>query len=98
MHKLNKHEIDSIKNKQMFLIDVRTAEEVAEQGSPIAIHWDVQRMIAGDFPVVPKDKPVFVFCRSGSRSSIAQSLMLSQGFTKVQNLGGIDDIPRELRG
>ena len=95
-HKLTAKEIHEIKSGRAFLVDVRSEEELAEQSCPIAIHWDVRQMSQGRFPKIPREKPVFVFCRAGNRSSIAQSMLLAHGFTDVRNLGGIHNLPDEL--
>lgn len=95
-HDLNSEEIAAIKAGRAYLIDVRSDSEVAERSSPFALHWDVQQMVEGRFPNIPKDLPVFVFCRSGNRSSTAQRLLGAQGFTDSHDVGGLDKIPNEL--
>ncbi|MEZ5030799.1 MAG: rhodanese-like domain-containing protein [Saprospiraceae bacterium] len=37
---------------------------------------------------LPKDKPVFVYCRSGNRSGQAMDQMKKMGFREVYNLQG----------
>lgn len=96
LHQLTRAEIDSIKNQRAYLIDVRSDEEVAEQNISSAMHWDVRQMSEGRFPNIPKDAPVFVFCRSGNRSSEAQRLLGGAGFTDAHDMGGIDSLPSEL--
>lgn len=95
-HKLTREEIEEIKAGRSYLIDVRSSEEVAERSCQYAMHWDVQQMVQGRFPDIPKDRPVFVFCRSGNRSSVAQRLLGGAGFTNAHNMGSIDSIPKEL--
>jgi rhodanese-related sulfurtransferase len=36
-----------------------------------------------------KDKPVVLYCASGTRSSMARSVLKGQGFTQVFNLGAM---------
>lgn len=36
----------------------------------------------------PKDQEVVLYCRTGNRSSMAKSVLESQGFTKARNLTG----------
>jgi rhodanese-related sulfurtransferase len=71
------------------LIDVRTAEEVAEGTIAGAINFDFR---ADGFEkkviVLDKTKPVYVFCRSGGRSADAASIMKELGFTEIYDLGG----------
>lgn len=95
-HKLSRDEIERIKRGRATLIDVRSSSELAEKACNTALHWDVDQMVAGRFPVINKKQPVFVFCRSGSRSALAQELMTKEGFSDVHNVGGIDDVPDEL--
>lgn len=41
---------------------------------------------------LPKEKPYYLYCRSGGRSASACGFMASQGFTELYNLdGGILD-------
>lgn len=37
---------------------------------------------------LPKDKPVYIYCASGNRSSHAADKMYKMGFTKIYNLSG----------
>jgi glyoxylase-like metal-dependent hydrolase (beta-lactamase superfamily II)/3-mercaptopyruvate sulfurtransferase SseA len=39
-------------------------------------------------PEVPRDRPVYVICNSGHRSSLACSILLQQGFKNVSNVVG----------
>ncbi len=95
-HKLTRQEIEAIKNGRAYLLDVRSEAELAERSCRFAKHWDVQEMIEGRMPDLPKDRPVFLFCRSGNRSAVAQRSMDAAGFTDTHNLGGIASIPDEL--
>lgn len=38
-----------------------------------------------------KDTPIFLHCRSGGRSGIAKSTLEELGYTKVENVGGLED-------
>ncbi len=96
-HTLTQEEILSMLQGRAHLVDVRSSQEVAEQPIKTAMHWDVQQMVEGRFPDIPKDTPVYVYCRSGTRSSLAQRLLGSAGFTDAHDLGGIDSVPPELR-
>lgn len=95
-HKLTREEIEAIISGRSYLIDVRSAAELAEQKCRYALHWDVDQMVQGRFPDIPKDRPVFVFCRSGNRSSAAQRLLGAAGFTDAHDIGGIASVPTEL--
>lgn len=96
LHQLTPTEVEAIKHQQAYLIDVRSGEEVAERRIASALHWDVRQMVEGRFPNIPKNAPVFVFCRSGNRSSTAQRLLGGAGFTDAHDVGSIDSLPIEL--
>lgn len=72
------------------LIDVRTPAEYADGHIPTAENIDyreiAQAMADGD-----RDQPVVVYCRSGSRASVAESALRSIGYTRVVNFGGLRD-------
>ena len=73
-------------------IDVRSAEEYNTE------HVDA----AGNIPYTEissrigevtgdKDALIYVYCRSGRRSGIAQNTLAEAGYTNVVNLGGLED-------
>ena len=73
------------------IIDVRTAQEFSSGHIIDATNIDYY---ANDFidklNIVRKDVAIYVYCRSGGRSSSAANKMEKLGFTKVYNLlGGI---------
>ena len=37
------------------------------------------------------DTPLYLYCRTGARSSTAASLLINMGYTSVHNIGGIVD-------
>lgn len=76
------------------LVDVRTAEEFRGGHIPHAINISVQDLNAR-LNKIPKDRPVIVYCRSGSRSSHAAHLLLSAGYSEVYDLGGLSDWTRQ---
>lgn len=78
------------------ILDVRTQEEY-DQG-----HIDgAIRLEANDFEeeagtLLPdKDAEILIYCRSGNRSRTASEILLSMGYTKVYDFGGIIDWPYE---
>lgn len=81
---------ESIKDADIQLVDVRTAEEYAEQHIPGAVNIDVY---ADDFVDqclnrLDKERPVAVYCRTGKRSASAAEQLRKAGFKKVLNLEG----------
>lgn len=72
------------------LIDVRTPEEVATGKLPGAGNIDVKSNDFSDIAVNSLDlnKPVFVYCKRGSRSSAAADQLELMGFTEIYNMDG----------
>lgn len=82
---------NDLKTKPGQLIDVRSSEEYAEGHLRGAINIDVQEP---DFQAeassqLEKDKPVYVYCRSGRRSLLAGEMLAKDGYTVVDLDGGI---------
>ena len=80
--------LNSLANVQ--LIDIRTIEELAENGSiDGALNIDFYK---DNFEVeinkLNKDLPVMLYCRSGGRSGEATQKLVAWGFTQVYDLSG----------
>lgn len=79
------------------VIDVRSAEEFAEDHLPNATNIpveeigqrtaDVEKLVGGD-----KAKTIVLYCGTGNRSGKAQQQLEAAGFTQIINGGGIDDL------
>lgn len=76
------------------LVDVRTAEEYRDGYIPGAINISVQEL-GSKLNKIPKDKPVIVYCRSGSRSSHAAQSLIAAGYSEVYDLGGLFEWSRQ---
>ncbi len=71
------------------LVDVRTAEEYASGAIFKAQNMDVlQPDFERKIQKLDKSKPVYIYCRSGSRSQTAGKRMVALGFTQVVDLKG----------
>ncbi len=73
-------------------IDVRSADEYnTEHVSPAVNipHTEIGGRI--DEVTTDKDALIYVYCRSGRRSGIAQTTLSEAGYTNVVNLGGLQD-------
>lgn len=82
-------EIKAIDQKEIILIDVRTPEEFNAGHLPGAKLINVKDDdFAKKIDSLDRDKAYYVYCRSGSRSSRAQEIMLKKGFEKVCNAEG----------
>ena len=71
------------------LLDVRTAEEFSSAHIPGALNVPLNELGRRVKSLGPKDKPIVVYCASGSRSAVARSMLKGQGFTQVFNLGAM---------
>ncbi len=74
------------------LIDVRTPSEYAAGHIKGAINLSLQDMQAGSLPKVAKTQTVYVYCRSGSRSGTATSLLKNAGYQNVGDLGAMSRV------
>ena len=80
----------------LILLDVRTSEEYSSGYIPNSINIDV---LSSDFKskieLLDKNKEYLIYCRSGNRSTIASSIMATNGFTKIYNLNNVNYIDFE---
>ena len=76
-------------SREPILIDVRTPGEYGQGHLANAALIDIR---ADDFKSrvakLDKSKPVFVYCKAGSRSSSAVSIMKDLGFKEIYELNG----------
>lgn len=73
-------------------IDVRSADEYNTEHVSQAVnipHTEIDSRI--DEVTTDKDALIYVYCRSGRRSGIAQTTLSEAGYTNVVNLGGLQD-------
>lgn len=75
--------------KAGILLDVRTPGEVARGHLADATVIDINDpRFSRKLDLMQKDKPVYVYCASGSRSAAAGEMMIEKGFSEVYNLSG----------
>ena len=80
-----------LKNKE-FLLDVREEYEYQDGHIKGAINLPLREILEKK-DTLPKDKDIYVYCRSGHRSADAVNFLKSLGFEKVHNIeGGFIDI------
>jgi rhodanese-related sulfurtransferase len=76
-------------SKEPILIDVRTQGEYAQGHLANALLIDIY---SSDFKSrlakLDKSKPVFVYCKAGSRSSSAADVLSDMGFKEIYDLNG----------
>jgi rhodanese-related sulfurtransferase len=69
---------------EIFLVDVREDDEVAETGMiPGAVHIPL-RTVAQNLDQIPTDQPVVVYCKVGFRSALAAGALHHMGYTNVR--------------
>ncbi|WP_333695836.1 rhodanese-like domain-containing protein [Flavobacterium sp.] len=79
----------AIQNQKVQLVDVRTAEEYADGAIVNAQNIDVlESSFETKIQKLDKTQPVYIYCRSGSRSQTAAQKMIDLGFTQVIDLKG----------
>ncbi|MDI9578313.1 MAG: rhodanese-like domain-containing protein, partial [Thermoproteota archaeon] len=72
------------------ILDVRRESELNEGYIKDSIHIYLGK-VEKEANKLPRDKPVFVICKTGNRSSFGASILLREGFSQVYNiLGGTD--------
>lgn len=88
--KMNPEQIKKqVENGEVFLLDVREQHEWDLghiSGAKLISLGDINTETTKD---LPKDIPVYVYCRSGSRAGQAVSELKQLGFDNTVNIGGI---------
>lgn len=76
-------------------IDVREKCEWDEGHLPEAIHCPLSELKKGNFPKdLPKDTPLYLYCKAGGRAQIAKTLLLPT-YPLVQSLSeGYDELKK----
>lgn len=79
----------AVKSNQKVLIDVRTREEYDDGHIPHAGNID---FYGDDFKskmdYIDRNKPLYIYCKSGHRSSMASQMLKGMGFKNVVELKG----------
>jgi len=82
----------------MQILDVRTAEEFAENSLQVAVNIDVTgAKFKEELRKLDKSKTYKLYCRSGKRSALAEKLMRAEGFQNVENLGSLGEAAAKLQ-
>lgn len=81
---------DAVKaGKEVQLVDVRTQGEFSTGHLANALNFDIQGAeFEKQVSTLSKDKPVYVYCRSGGRSARAAEQLEKMGFKQVFNMDG----------
>ena len=78
-----------LKEENAVLLDVRTNEEYAAGHIEGSINLPVGEIDRAGAVITDKDVPIYVYCRSGKRSERAAAYLKGNGYTKVNDIGGI---------
>ena len=81
--------------EDVFLIDVRTAQEFSEGHLVGAInieHTEIAARIGG--VTLDKDARIELYCRRGVRAETAQRALNDAGYKNVANLGGLEALKK----
>ena len=79
----------AISNKKVQLIDVRTLDEFNSRQIKKAKNIDVfSSKFNSEVHKFDKEKPIFLYCRSGNRSKRASKKLVALGFKKIYDLKG----------
>jgi rhodanese-related sulfurtransferase len=78
-----------LESKNGLLVDVRTEAEVAEGIIATAKHVDFYgQNFLSEMEALGKNKPLYLYCRSGGRSAKALEMLKAEGFSRVHHLEG----------
>ncbi|MBL7739650.1 MAG: rhodanese-like domain-containing protein [Chitinophagaceae bacterium] len=81
-----------VKNPSTVLVDVRNQWEYEMEHIPGAMNIPLDQVPAKIEEFRSLQKPLVIYCRSGSRSGMAVSILKQKGITDVYNGGGLGDI------
>lgn len=87
---IEQDEFAKLNTEQIQLLDVRTPEEV-DQGiikGAIAVNFYDENFAKKAASKFDKEKPLYIYCAAGGRSSKAASQIVLEGFNTVYNLRG----------
>ncbi|MGD1821947.1 MAG: rhodanese-like domain-containing protein [Pleomorphochaeta sp.] len=98
-NKISAEEAKSIfdSNNEAIIIDVRTEEEFNSSHIPNAINIPlstIEEEVLKQYP--NKDQTLYLYCRSGNRSSQAARILMNNGYYNIYDFGGIIDWPYEV--
>ncbi|EAR96103.1 metallo-beta-lactamase family protein (macronuclear) [Tetrahymena thermophila SB210] len=86
--------------KEMHFVDVRNAPELSHgyiKGAHNIPLGQLEQILKDNSnnEALPKDKPIYIYCKSGARSMIASSLLKKYGYTNHLNVdGGFESIKK----
>lgn len=85
-----------VNDPKVLKVDVRSQWEFEMDHLPGALNIPLEEVSLRTGEFQNAGNPVLLYCRSGSRSGMATSILRQQGLTNVYNGGAIDDIQNLL--
>jgi phage shock protein E len=92
---MEQNEVKQLLNSGAKVIDVRTEGEFESGHYKTALNIPVDKLSSNLNLLGSKEQTILLYCRSGARANTAKSILESNGFKKVINLGGLSDLPKE---
>lgn len=87
MREINVNEIDKIKDP--YIIDVREESELLETGTIKGTVHIPMMTVPNNLNKIPKDREVYILCRSGRRSYEVAAYLSELGYDVINLEGGI---------
>ena len=86
MKSINASEITDIDTAKSVILDIRSREEFKTKGIPGSVNVPFDEISSG-LSKLPKDKPVYVLCRTGDLSEEVAEILDDRGYD-VYNIEG----------
>lgn len=83
-----------VSQKISLYVDVREQNEWDAWHIQWAMHIPLGDIESGKYSQIPKDIPVFLYCRSGRRSGIAYDILRKAGYTNISNVWWMAEVPQ----
>jgi len=91
--KVSKKLLKEVEQGKAYLVDVRTPEEYNEKHLKNAQNINIKSPeFAAKISKLDKNKPVYLYCRSGNRSGQATDSLIALGYKSSYNIGSLDSI------
>ena len=86
---INEGVVQYRKEDRAVLLDVRTEEEYSEGHIEGSLNLPIGEIDRAATLIPDKSVPIYVYCSSGKRSERAAAYLKGNGYTKVNDIGGI---------
>jgi len=83
--------VEKVEANNAQLVDVRTPQEYNASYAKKSINIPLDEIQKGDLSKFDKDKPIYLYCRTGRRAGEAKTILEQAGYKDVTNIGGLDD-------